>query len=229
MDFNFAALIKDLALSAIPLILALTWSEAARGFMAQRLGDFTPRSTGRLTLNPSVHIDFVNTIVMPLMSYFLSGGKWLFGGAKPMPINPSSFKHPHIGMGLVSFAGVLANFVMAFVAMVLVLLLSQWLPHDNFFVLMCQRGIQLNLVFLAFSLLPIPPFTGWQIVKAMVSNNMAYKMSAFEQQFGLISLFVILTMGSSIFKFWIEPIMSGLYSLLIILVTPLATVLSFVL
>ena len=229
MDFNFADLVRDLAVAAIPLILALTWAEAARGFMANRLGDRTPKSAGRLTLNPSSHIDPMFTVVVPVISFFLSGGKWLVGGAKQIPVNASSFKHPHIGMGLVSFASILANFAMAFVWLLLLLVLSMTVAPENFFAQMAQRGVMVNLVFLAFSLLPIPPFTGWQIAKAMVSDSMAYKMQTFEQQFSMFSLFIILAMGSTIFTYWIEPIMSSLYKLLLLLVTPLAAVLQAIL
>lgn len=229
MDFNFAQLLRDISVAAIPLILALTWAEAARGYMAHRLGDFTPKSAGRLTLNPQSHIDPVFTVVVPLISYFLSGGSWLFGGAKQIPVNASSFKHPHIGMGLVAFASVLANLVMAFVWLLILISTRSSLGLENFFVQMAMRGMQVNLIFLAFSLLPLPPFIGWQIVKAMVSDAMAYKMQAFEQQYSMFSLFIILAFGSTIFKFWIEPIINSLMKLLMVLATPFAALLQVVL
>lgn len=146
-------------------VLGLTVHEAAHALAADRLGDPTPRLTGRLTLNPVPHIDLFLTIILPGL-LLISGSPFLFGGAKPVLVQPHYFRNPSRDMALVAAAGPLSNLVQAFLwALVLNLFLrfGIW-DADARGIFILQIGITLNLVLMLFNLFPIPPLDGSRIV-----------------------------------------------------------------
>ncbi len=165
-----ASSILTFLLAVIPAIIAITLHEAAHGYAAWALGDTTAKQAGRLSLNPLVHVDRVGTILLPgflLISQLLTIGRvsFMFGWAKPVPVDPRAFRHPRQGMALVAAAGPLMNFFLAWLA-ALSLHVVVALPDDAFMLAMqfIQLFILTNLVLGLFNLLPIPPLDGGRIM-----------------------------------------------------------------
>jgi Zn-dependent protease len=166
-------LIQKIAIMAPPLIFAIVLHEVAHGWVADKLGDNTARSMGRLTLNPISHIDIFGTIIMPLMIFVLTNGRMVFGYAKPVPINPYNFKDPKKGMALSSLAGPGINIVMAlafsFLLRVFLPPLDSIDPRQSMglFVmpvtLMLVYGVIINVVLAVLNLIPIPPLDGSRV------------------------------------------------------------------
>src|SRR5687767_2716698 len=123
MDVNINQLVQTLAIYALPVLFAITLHEAAHGYVARHFGDMTAHAQGRISLNPARHIDLIGTIVVPLVILFLSGYKFLFGWAKPVPVNYSALRKPRQHMAWVAAAGPAMNLLMA-VFWVLLLRLS---------------------------------------------------------------------------------------------------------
>jgi len=159
---------------AMPLVFAIVFHEVAHGWVANRLGDPTARDLGRLTLNPIPHIDLIGTIIMPLVLYFGTNGQFVFGYAKPVPIDPRYFKDPKKGMALSSMAGPGVNVAMAVVFSFLLRVVMVGLegnvpePVWGWFAtpvtLMLGYGIIINVVLAVLNLIPIPPLDGSRIV-----------------------------------------------------------------
>ena len=158
--------IQTLLIYIIPLTFAITLHEFAHGWAANQCGDATARMLGRLTLNPIKHIDPMGTILVPILLYF-TGSPFLFGWAKPVPINFNALKYPKRDMILVALAGPASNFIMAllwsFAIMIALSLESQSLIE------MAKFGVVINLVLGVFNLLPLPPLDGSRIVSALLS------------------------------------------------------------
>src|SRR5918994_2428705 len=149
MDFNISQFAQTLAIYAIPVLFAITLHEAAHGYVARHFGDMTAHAQGRISLNPVRHIDIVGTIVVPLVILVLSSGKFLFGWAKPVPVNYSALRKPRQHMAWVAAAGPGANLLMALLWAAL-LKLAVLVPENGFSVflrLMSEAGIVVNLVF----------------------------------------------------------------------------------
>src|SRR5918996_4887332 len=113
MDVNVNQLVQTLAIYALPVLFAITLHEAAHGYVARHFGDMTAHAQGRISLNPGRHIDLIGTIVVPLVILLASYGKFLFGWAKPVPVNYSALRKPRQHMAWVAAAGPGANLVMA--------------------------------------------------------------------------------------------------------------------
>ena len=112
---NFSALIQDILIFGLPVVFAITLHEAAHGYVAYLRGDNTAWTMGRVTLNPMPHIDPMGTLVMPIALYLATGGNFLFGFARPVPVNFSHLHHPKRDMIWVALAGPAVNFIQAFV------------------------------------------------------------------------------------------------------------------
>jgi len=152
-------LVQTVSIYALPVLFAITLHEAAHGYVARHFGDMTAHAQGRISLNPMRHVDVIGTIVVPLIILVLSGGRFLFGWAKPVPVNYSALRKPRQHMAWVAAAGPLANLVMALL-WALLLKLAVLLPPNFFSVplrLMSEAGIVVNLVFMFLNLLPILP------------------------------------------------------------------------
>jgi Zn-dependent protease len=200
---------QTLLIYAIPLIFAITVHEFAHGWVANQRGDSTARMLGRLTLNPIKHIDPVGTILMPAILFF-TGSPFLFGWAKPVPINFNALKSPKQDMILVALAGPVSNFIMALLwllVIVFALNLQSQLLMD-----MAHFGIAINLVLGVFNLLPLPPLDGSRVVSALLPNHLAYRYNKLEA-YGLYILLGLLFLG--IFERVILPIVNFILNYLL--------------
>ncbi len=217
------ALIQTVAVYAIPVILAITLHEAAHAFAAKYFGDLTAYSQGRMSLNPVVHIDVLGTIIIPLLLYFSTNGEFIFGYAKPVPVNFGALRKPKRDMAWVALAGPAANFVMAFLWMVLALLLASLQVEQEFFYRMAQAGLMTNLVMFAFNLFPIPPLDGGRIVVSLLPNRQAYQFAKIEQYGFFIVLALVFL---KVLHVWMYPLMSAAQWLLQLFLTPFVLLLS---
>jgi len=166
---NIPTIIYTIAVWAIPVLFAITLHEVAHGWIANKLGDSTARMLGRLTVNPLKHIDPIGTILVPLVMVLLQTG-FVFGWAKPVPINYNNLKNPRKDMAIVAVAGPLANLAMA-IFWALVFKFGMTLGSTNLgegIMAMGKAGILINLVLFVFNLLPIPPLDGGRVLSAVV-------------------------------------------------------------
>ena len=176
------SLIQTLAISALPVIFAITLHEAAHGYAARHFGDPTAWQMGRISLNPLRHIDPVGTIVIPIAILLFSGGSFLFGYAKPVPVDFGRLRHPKQDMFWVAAAGPAANLFMA-LCWAFVLKLA-WLMPSNEFTLplseMGKVGIVVNCVLMVLNLLPLPPLDGGRIAVSLLPHGLAWKFARIE-------------------------------------------------
>lgn len=213
-----ASIIQTIAVYALPVLFAITLHEAAHGYVARMYGDNTAKYAGRITLNPIKHIDPVGTILVPiaiLVSSSLMGvGAFLFGWAKPVPVNFGNLRDPKKDIRFVAFAGPGANFVMALMwALSLKLQIVTGL-NEPFFAEMAKAGIVVNLVLAALNLLPILPLDGGRILFSFLPSSAAYSFSRTEP-YGMIVLIALLMLG--ILPIFIQPIVSAGLSVLTLL------------
>jgi Zn-dependent protease len=182
MDLNLNQLVQTLAIYALPVLFAITLHEAAHGYVARHFGDMTAHAQGRISLNPGRHIDLVGTIIVPLVILFLSGYKFLFGWAKPVPVNYSALRKPRQHMAWVAAAGPASNLAQALIWAALLKLAV--IAPDNFFAvplrLMSEAGIVVNLVFMFLNLLPILPLDGGRILASLLPSRAAWQYAKLE-------------------------------------------------
>jgi Zn-dependent protease len=179
-------LVQTLAIYSLPVLFAITLHEAAHGYVARHFGDMTAYAQGRISLNPFRHIDLVGTIIVPiviLVAAKLAGGPgYLFGWAKPVPVNYSALRRPKQNMLWVAAAGPGANLAMA-LAWALLLKLADALPLSQVSVamrLVCVAGIQVNVVLMVLNLLPILPLDGGRILASLLPHRMAWQYARLE-------------------------------------------------
>ena len=202
---NFNELVQTIATHALPVLFAITLHEAAHGYTARQLGDDTAWQMGRVTLNPFPHIDLVGTVIMPLMLFFATSGQFLFGYAKPVPVDFSRLRHPKRDMVWVALAGPAVNLLQAFAWAVLIYLLSGMGSDERFFLEMAQAGVLVNLVMFAFNLFPLPPLDGGRIVVGLLPMRLAIGFSHIER-YGFFIVMGLVLMGV-INTLWMRPIM----------------------
>ena len=215
-------IIQKIVVMAPPVIFAIVLHEVAHGWVANKLGDHTARDLGRLTLNPLSHIDLFGTVLLPLMLFWATNGRMVFGYAKPVPINPYNFKDPKKDMALSSLAGPGINLVMAIsFAVILRLILpavEQISPRGawNWFgpplVLMCQSGVIINVVLGVLNLIPIPPLDGSRVVYWLLPDKQAALYYQLER-YGFVILMLLLAFN--ILGKIIGPIIDPLLSILL--------------
>ena len=193
---------QTLLIYIIPLLFAITLHEAAHGWAASKLGDHTARMMGRVTLNPVKHIDPVGTILVPLLLVIMSVG-FIFGWAKPVPINFRALKSQKSGMILVALAGPGANFLMA-IGWVIIAIISINL-NQPIFLKMAGIGIFFNILLAVFNLLPIPPLDGSRVISALLPGPLAYIYGQFEQ-YGFLILLGLMYIGG--FQLVVLPIVN---------------------
>ncbi len=203
---------------ALPVLFAITVHEAAHGYAARRLGDNTAWMLGRVTLNPLKHIDPIGTIVMPLMLYFATGGSFLFGYAKPVPVRFDQLRNPKRDMVWVALAGPGANLLQALAWGVLVYSLLALGLDERFFIDMCKAGMLVNVVMFAFNLFPLPPLDGGRILVGLLPYKQAVLVSRVEPWgFFIVMALVLAGVVSTV---WMQPVMSLTYGLLDFVLTP---------
>lgn len=203
------SLIQQIAIWLLPVLFAITHHEAAHAFVAYLLGDTTAKSLGRLSANPIRHIDLVGTILLPIAILLLSNFTFIFGWAKPVPINYSRFKHPRRDSALATAAGPVANLLMAILWAICLKIGIMLHPESSsvalFMVLTGKAGIIINL-FLAFlNLIPIPPLDGSRIVSSLLPPKAAITYNKIEP-YGFIILMVLMFLG--ILNFIVTPLIS---------------------
>jgi len=163
-------------ISFIFLIAAMVFHEVAHGWVAYIRGDSTARYSGRLTLNPISHIDPIYTIVVPLLLFITTQGRFVFGAAKPVPVDFSRLKNPKIDMILVAAAGPVANLLFAIISA----FAWRFVPDSFVSGFIFRNLIMMNIVLALFNLFPIPPLDGSRIVMGLLPRDMAYQYSRLE-------------------------------------------------
>ncbi|ANJ68472.1 peptidase [Halothiobacillus diazotrophicus] len=190
-------LIQKISIGLLPILLAVTVHEAAHAFAANYFGDGTAKFLGRMTLNPIKHIDPLGTIIIPLAMYVLTS--FVFGWAKPVPINVKNFKNPRRDMALVAMAGPVSNMLMALgwagLTAVGVAGLSSGSWYAEPLALMGQIGIFVNILLAVFNLLPLPPLDGGRVLVAILPPAAANRVSQLEP-WGFPILLLLLVTGA---------------------------------
>ncbi len=214
-------ILRQLAVSALPVLIAITFHEVSHGFVANRLGDPTAKMMGRLTLNPIAHIDPVGTILLPLMMIVLTNGQFVFGYAKPVPINPSNFRNPKRDMAISAAAGPITNLCLAVLSLLvlkfLVVPASVFLSGDitkavfTPLTLMLTSSIIFNVILAAFNLIPIPPLDGGRVLVGFLPHKQAVSYSRIEP-FGFIIVIVLIYSG--IANYFVMPLVNLFLALL---------------
>lgn len=193
---NLEEIARKLAVWAIPLLFAITLHEASHGFVARRYGDRTAEMLGRLTLNPVKHIDPIGTILVPAVMLLLSG--FIFGWAKPVPVNTRNLRNPRRDMIIVAAAGPASNMLMALGWGLLISLVlafggvlggaAQWLLQ------MGEVGVFFNVLLAIFNLLPIPPLDGGRVASGLLPVGLSAKLDAIEP-YGIFIVLGLLFVG----------------------------------
>jgi Zn-dependent protease len=168
-------LVQTLAIYSLPVLFAITLHEAAHGYVARHFGDLTAYAQGRISLNPARHVDLVGTILVPALLLALTAGKFAFGWARPVPVNYSALRKPRLHMALVAAAGPAANLVML-IGWAIALHFALMMPVGSsaeFLARLCVAGVVVNLVLMAFNLLPILPLDGGRILAGLLPGRIA--------------------------------------------------------
>lgn len=190
------SVIQKIAVWALPLIFAITVHEVAHGFVAMLCGDYTAKLSGRLTLNPLRHIDPVGTVLLPMLMLLFSN--FIFGWAKPVPVDPRNMRHPRRDMAMVALAGPLANLLMALGWAAIAKLGMHLSSADNQWVgvplaYMGEAGIMINIVLGVLNLIPLPPLDGGNILKNLLPPRLAYQFSFIEPYSFFILILLLVT------------------------------------
>ena len=217
MDVN--SLVQTVAIYAIPVLFAITLHEAAHGYVARHFGDMTAHAEGRISLNPLRHVDLNGTVIVPLLLIALSGGKFAFGWAKPVPVNYSALRRPKQHMAWVAAAGPAVNLAMA-TGWALLLKAVVELPRgaaSEFFFKMAIAGIVVNVVIMAINLLPILPLDGGRILVGLLPRTLALQYARTERWGGYVLLAFI---AASLLDAWLYDgrYMGGVFAPLGILI-----------
>ncbi|MEO5677225.1 MAG: site-2 protease family protein [Usitatibacter sp.] len=195
---------------AIPVVFAITLHEAAHGYVAKHFGDTTAYMLGRVSLNPVKHIDLLGTIVLPIVTLALS--PFMFGWAKPVPVNFNNLRRPKADMLWVAAAGPGSNLaqlvVWAVVAWVLARTVSPTGLAGGFWLAVADAGIKVNIMFALLNLLPILPLDGGRMVASVLPNRMSYAWQSTER-FGMVILLVLLFTG--VIGWVLNPLYRGMY------------------
>jgi len=196
---------------ALPVIFAITLHEAAHGYVARRFGDSTAWMLGRVTLNPIKHIDLLGTVVLPIVTLALS--PFMFGWAKPVPVNFSNLRRPKADMLWVAGAGPASNLAQLVIWALIAAVLARTIEPTGlvgvFWLSVANAGIEVNIMFALLNLLPILPLDGGRIVTSLLPDKLSYAWQNTER-FGMVILLVLLFTG--VIGAVLTPLYIGMYS-----------------
>ncbi len=213
---------RSAILYVIPLLLGVVCHEVAHGWAAEKFGDSTGRDEGRITFNPLVHIDPFGTVIVPLVLLFFNS-PFLFGWAKPMPVQLANLRGGRRAMAVTALAGPAANLLLACASAIVYRLLyagfaGDWIANDgligwvaNPLLFMAEISINFNLVLMIFNLLPIPPLDGGHAAMGLLPEAVAARLERLEK-YGM--LIVLVLIGSGVWAYVVHPVFSILRRLL---------------
>ncbi|MDP2754545.1 MAG: site-2 protease family protein [Nitrospirota bacterium] len=212
---DFSSIARQIIVSAFPILIAITFHELSHGFVANKLGDPTAKMMGRLTLNPIAHIDLIGTVLMPLMLIIFTNGQFVFGYAKPVPINPMNFKNPKRDMAISAAAGPITNLLLAILSMLILRLLiiplavlfpeSLNLTVIEPLIMIFKSSVIINIILAVFNMIPIPPLDGGRVLTGFLPYKHAVSFSRIEP-FGFI--IVIFLIATGIANYFVLPLVN---------------------
>ena len=210
--------IQFIALAVIPILFAVTLHEAAHGYVARHFGDKTAERAGRISLNPVHHIDPFGTVLLPILTMVMSSGSFIFGWAKPVPVNFGALRNPKSDMFWVALAGPATNLAMAlcWAAIAKITLYMQ----GNYFAPplldMAQIGIRINILLMVLNMLPVPPLDGGRVAVSLLPYRQAIALSRMEPYgiFILIFMMIPLVNGASLLGLVLSPVINVLTGLI---------------
>jgi Zn-dependent protease len=210
--------VLEIALLVVPLLFAIILHEVSHGWVAEKCGDPTARMLGRITLNPISHIDPIGTIILPAV-LLLTGSPFLFGWAKPVPVNFGNLRGGRRDMALVALSGPLCNFLLAILSAIIFHLTfvgasgpaGVWSKIAAPLHIMAHLSARINLVLMVINLLPIVPLDGGRIVVGLAPEHIAFAMARMER-YGM--LIVLLLIASGIWGYVVNPVINVFWKIL---------------
>lgn len=213
-------IIQAIAVYALPVIFAITLHEAAHAYAAKYFGDTTAFAAGRMSMNPLRHIDPFGTILLPALMFAFT--PFVFGYAKPVPIDFGRLRNPKKQMVWVALAGPAANFVMAFGWLLLAIGLNATQVSEPFPHAVAKAGVFVNILMFVFNLLPIPPLDGGRILTGLLPHRLAYKFAKIEPYGFFIVIGLLVT---KLINYWFIPMVTLTQGALHLIVSPLTLLL----